>query len=97
MLEQQELVADARAGSVIDEPLLERVRLAVLDATEPSRVQRNHAIGGRAKSGTRFDEGCLHARTIAGERPHPAEPAGWPSGTGPGPPTGSLQNSLQSG
>ena len=76
VFEQQQLVADAGVGSVIDEPLLERVRLAVVDATEPPRAQRRHAFGGRAQRGTRIDEGGLHARTIAGVRPDPGGPSG---------------------
>ena len=73
MLEEEQLVPDRAGGALVDEVLLEPVRLGVVDPAEPSSVQRRRATGwvpgGRIRPG--FDQGRLHPRTIAGVRAWP--------------------------
>ena len=71
MLQEQELVPDRAGHAFVDEPLLHRVRLVVVHATEPPGVQRRRLTGrlpgGRVRTG--IDQRGLHRATIAGARP----------------------------
>ena len=82
MLEQQQLVRDRAGRALVDEPLLQRMRIGVVDAAEPARVQRRRSAGqvpgGRIRPG--IDQGRLHPRTIAGAPTHAVR---WPDGTNP--------------
>ena len=45
MLQEQELVPDATRRALVDEPFLEGVRLAIVDAAEPAGVDRRGLAG----------------------------------------------------
>ena len=72
MLQQQELVADRACRALIDEPLLQRVGIAVGHATQPLGTQRRRLTGrlpgGRIRTG--IDQRGLHRATIAGACPN---------------------------
>ena len=65
MLEQEQAIADRPGRPRIDELLLQGVRRAVVHPTKPDGFEGS---GGAGFGGRRavFDEGGLHARTIAG-------------------------------
>ena len=65
MLQQKELVLDAPRRAFVDEPLLERVRVAVVDQAQPTSLERRRIEGRRAHGSGSIEKGG-HARTIAG-------------------------------
>jgi hypothetical protein len=73
MLEQEEAVTDDAGRSLVDQPPLERVGLAIVDPTQPASVQR--CTGVRFLQGS-TDEGRLHAGTIAGSQESAGDSAG---------------------
>ena len=80
MLQQQQVVRDLAGSALVDQSALEGMRSGVLDAAEPTGVQRRDLAGTvpgeRVRPG--FDQGRLHSRTIAGGH---AKAVGWAIGT----------------
>ena len=69
VLEEQQRVGNVAGGPVVDEPLLERPCLAIIDPPQPAHVERFGARG-QAAGRDRLDQD-LHSGTIAGRDGRP--------------------------